>query len=65
MKEVKILVIIFAFALLILFVRQGLDFSLLEMLPLGSDRPFDIYDAGGLAMIGIMIWALLRIFGKA
>jgi hypothetical protein len=65
MKEVKILAIIFAFALLILFVRQGLNFSLLEMLPLGSDRPFDIYDFGGLGVICIVIWALLRLWGKA
>ena len=65
MREMKILAIVFGFALLILFVRQGLDFSMLEMLPFGSDRRFDCYDAGGLAMIGITIWALLRISGKA
>lgn len=65
MKEGKIVLVVLAIGLIMLWLREDrIDFSLLDLLPFFSDRPIDVYDFGGLAMVAVALVAVGRMLRR-
>ncbi len=60
MKTVKIILILLVTSLLILWVRTGENYDIRRTLPLVNEKP-PLYQWGGIAMIGLLLWGLYRL----
>jgi len=60
MRMIKIVLVILGTLAMLNFVRAGANFPLGKILPFCGGRSTSLYDFGGLVLLALTIWGILR-----